>query len=342
MARSTTDAELEFAAKSTDSGIAIRLLRTGNHRTGCLANPVQADLNISVCVVTYRRPGRLARLLESLAQQAGSLPTFEIVVVDNDADSSAQPVCRQYEGLLPIRYEAELVRGISQARNRSVQASRGRYLAFVDDDCLVGPDWLAALYAATVESGADGVIGPISRQVEGELPGWVRQLKFFERPRWVTGTVIPWYWTHTCNACVRRSALPSAAPFDPALGLIGGEDVDLFARMIERGARVVAIESPGMEERRPAARANAAWLIRRSFRNGGTRAHIEWRNADRSQLARHLLDALWRAASHFARAPFRCAGSRSAAFACILRAVTDLGMAAWVVGLVYAEYRRPS
>lgn len=303
---------------------------------------MQADIDISICIITYRRPGPLGRLLASLTRQTGSLPSFEIVVVDNDAESSARPICRHYEARLPIRYEVERERGISMARNRSVQASRGRYLAFVDDDCFVGTDWLAALYRAAVESGADAVIGPISRHVEGELPDWIHQLKFFECPPWATGTPVPWNWTYTPNTCIRRSALPGEAPFDPALGLTGGEDIDLFARMIAGGARVVATEAPRMEELRPIARADPAWMIRRSFRNGGSWAHIEWRHASRLRRARNMLRSLGQAVSHLARAPFQLTRSRSAGFWCLLRAATALGAAAWVVGIVYGEYRRPS
>jgi len=302
---------------------------------------MQIDPDISICVVTYRRPGPLARLLASLSRQHGVLPKFEVVVVDNDAAGSAGAVCRQYEGTLPIRYEIEPERGISSARNRSVRSSRGRHLVFADDDCAVNPDWLATLYSAVAKSSADGLIGPIATTIEGDLPEWVRQLEFLARPRLVAGTLLPWYRTHTCNACIRRSALPSAAPFDPALGLIGGEDVDLFARMIEKGARLEAIETPVMEEYRPAFRANAAWHLRRSFRNGGTIAHIRWRRASGGRKARLALHALWEATSYLAGAIPAMRRSRTAAFASVLEAATELGKVAWVVGIVYAEYRHP-
>lgn len=302
---------------------------------------MQIDPDISVCVVTYRRPGPLARLLTSLSRQGGALPKFEVIVVDNDATGSAGAVCRQHEETLPIRYEIEPERGISPARNRSVRTSRGRFLVFADDDCVVGPDWLATLYNAVAGSSADGLIGPIATRVEGDLPQWVRQLSLLQRPRMAAGTLVPWYRTHTCNACIRRSALPSMAPFDPALGLIGGEDVDLFARMLKKGARLEAIEAPVMEEYRPAFRADAAWHLRRSFRNGGTIAHVEWRGASGKRRARLALGALWHAMSYLARAMPALRRSRTAAFASVLEAATALGKAAWVVGIVYAEYRHP-
>ena len=304
-------------------------------------NRLPTDLDISICIATYRRPGPLGRLLASLAVQAGALPSFEILVVDNDAEGGALAVCRQYEGRLPVRYEVERTRGISPARNRAVEASRGPYIAFVDDDCVVGPDWIATLYGAAVASGADGVFGPIIMRVEGEAPERTLRRRNQERRHRADGKPLAWHMTSACNACIRRSALPSGAPFDLTLALTGGEDVDLFARMIEGGARLVAIKAPVIEENRSAARANAAWFIRRSFRNGGTRAHVEWRGVRGALLFRHGLCALWRAASCLAHVPFALARSRSAAFAWLLASATALGMAAWTVGIVYAEYRRP-
>ena len=299
-----------------------------------------SDLDISVCILTYRRPEPLRRLLSALAEQAGPLPAFEIVIVDNDAAGSALAASRQYEGRLPIRYTVEPVPGIAPARNRSVKVSTGRYLAYIDDDCVVGPEWLREIHAAALASGAEGVIGPVVRKIEGEPPGPKPRADHLQPPPPRAGMALPWYLTHTQNSCLRRSALPGDAPFDPALALIGGEDVDLFARMIDAGARLMAIAGPVVEEYRPAARSSVAWLIRRTFRNGGTVAHVEWRNASGVRLAWLVLCALGQAAWQLMRTPFALFRSRSAAFACFLVSVRWFGMAAWAMGIVYREYGR--
>ena len=303
---------------------------------------MQPEPDISVCVVTYRRPDSLARLLRSLGRQEGALPAFEILVVDNDVEGTAAGVCRQFEGPLPIHYVVEPRRGISHARNRSVAASRGRYIAYVDDDHEVGPDWLAGLHAAAVGSGADGVFGPVNVNVEGELPAWVRSAGFFTYQPLVPGAPIPWYRTRTANCCLRRAALPGPAPFDPRLAFTGGEDVDLFDRMIRGGARLISIASPVIQDRRPAARANARWLLRRSFRIGGTTADIEWRGLGRAARLRYGIGALVLAARHLGLALLAIGRSRARAFACLLLAAEALGRAGRAVGLIYPEYARPS
>lgn len=303
---------------------------------------MQAEPEISVCIVTYRRAGLLVRLLGSMTRQSGRLPAFEVLVVDNDAAGSAAGVCREFEVSLPIRYVVEPKHGISHARNRSVQASRGRFIVYVDDDQEVGPDWLATLYAAAIESGADGIFAPIIIKMEGVLPEWIRSGGFFNYPQLVAGSAIPWYSARTGNCCLRRAALPSDAPFDPSLALIGGEDVELFSRMSREGAELIAVAAPVIIEHRTAARANAAWLIRRRFRNGGTFAHVEWRHLSRRKRAGRALIALGKSARHVLHALPCLQRSRAEAFRHVLLAVESLGQASWVAGVVYSEYARPS
>jgi succinoglycan biosynthesis protein ExoM len=303
---------------------------------------MQPEPDISVCIVTYRRPSSLARLLGCLARQEGALPAFEILVVDNDVERTAAEVCRRFEGCLPVRYAVEARRGISHARNRSVEASCGRYIAYVDDDHEVGPEWLAGLHAAAVASGADGVFGPVIVNVEGELPAWVRSADFFTYRPLVPCAPIPWHRTRTANCCLRRAALPGPAPFDPRLALTGGEDTELFERMIRSGARLISIPAPAIQDRRPAARANALWLLRRSFRIGGTGAYVEWRGLGRTVRLRYGTAALVISARELARALTAVGRSRAEAFARLLSATEALGRAAHTIGFMYPEYARPA
>jgi succinoglycan biosynthesis protein ExoM len=295
---------------------------------------------LSVCIITYRRPAPLGRLLASLANQTGMLPAFEVLIVDNDVEESALPVCKKFELLLPLRYVVEPMPGIAPARNRSVEASRAPYIAYLDDDQVVGPEWLTMLFNAAVGSGADGVFAPVVGKVEGELPEWLREVGFFDYAPIPSGSPIPRSRTRTGNCCLRRSALPSRAPFDVGLALVGGEDVELFGRMIRQGARLIAISEPVIHEIHPAARANAVWLIRRSFRNGGTFANCEWGGLGRLSQWRRAVRALFQSAMYSLYALRQLRRSRGAAFALFLRSCSALGRAAWVVGIVYAEYRR--
>src|SRR5262249_29687317 len=139
---------------------------------------------------------------------------------------------------------------------------------------------------------------------------------------------------------VRRASLPDAlAPFDVGLDLVGGEDIDLFARMVTRGARLVGAAGALVFEYREPSRMTARWLARRSFRNGGSMGHIEWRDRHGLSLIRDATAAAARSAGLALAALPRLMTSRAAALDCWLRSLESLGRAAWAIGFVYPEYR---
>src|SRR5262245_65678342 len=60
--------------------------------------------------------------------------------------------------------------GISHARNAGVAASRGFYVAFLDDDEVASPLWLASLLAAMREYATDIVVGPVRPAYPAGVP----------------------------------------------------------------------------------------------------------------------------------------------------------------------------
>src|SRR5215469_8442858 len=75
-------------------------------------------IRVAVCVATFRRPRPLETLLGALSQLSFAkvpAPAIQIIVVDNDATQSAEPVCRRLANSpWLIRYECEPQRGIAR------------------------------------------------------------------------------------------------------------------------------------------------------------------------------------------------------------------------------------
>jgi succinoglycan biosynthesis protein ExoM len=297
-------------------------------------------MEASVAIASFRRPEGLARLLRSLAAQQGGVPAFEVIVVDNDASGSAAPICDAFKGRLSLRYLLVPERGIARCRNSAVAASESPYIAFIDDDDEAAPGWLASLHRVAIANKADAVFGAVTFRFAEEPPAWIRQSGYRDPPAMTDGETLSWYRSRTNNAYVRRASLPDPlAPFDVGLDLVGGEDIDLFARMAARGAKLVAAGSAQVFEYREPSRMTARWLARRSFRNGGSMAHIEWRNRRGLPLMAGAALAAMRSAGLALAALPRLATSRAAALDCWLRSLESLGRAAWAIGFVYPEYR---
>lgn len=91
-------------------------------------------MNISVIVPTHNRAQLLARALQSVVTQA--TPPMEVIVVDDGSnDGTEEVVCTRFPEVQYIRQNNQ---GVSNTRNRGIEAARGDWLAFLDSD----DEWL--------------------------------------------------------------------------------------------------------------------------------------------------------------------------------------------------------
>lgn len=231
--------------------------------------------SVDVCIASFRRPELLEKLLNSLdLQDFGSGgPQVRIIVTDNDKNRSAEDVVRRFatRTRLPVVYDVEPTQNISLARNRSVSHATADFVAFVDDDEEVAEDWITNLLTTLRGYSADAVFGPVIPILPEDAPKWILDGRFFERPRYGTGTVLT--GGRTGNALVARHWLARYDKvFDPSLGLTGGEDSDLFERLVSCGAKLVWCDTALVHEKVPPNRCTLRWFFRRAFRGGQTTA----------------------------------------------------------------------
>lgn len=246
---------------------------------------------ISICVCTFKRPALLAQLLKSLAEldRPGDW-SYEIIVVDNDACASARPIVKEFRLAQPdirIEYEVEVEQSISRARNRTVALARGQAIAFIDDDESADRGWLAGLMESMAASAADAVFGPVIPLFPVGCPRWVVRGRFFERKHGAEGTRAG--FGRTTNALVLADwPKREPVPFDPKLGLTGGEDSDFFIRIKQKGARLAWSEKGITYEKIEENRLNLKWLLMRAFWGGQGTADLYLKGAGPLRTAAHF------------------------------------------------------
>lgn len=229
--------------------------------------------HISVCICTYKRPTLLKRLLSTLAtQETEGLFEYSVVIVDNDRNESARQVAKSaaIEFKTAVKYCVEPEQNIALARNKAVKESAGNFLAFIDDDEFSGKYWLRNLYKSFHEFKADGVLGPVKPHFEIEPPRWVVNGKFCERQAFQTGTIIHnAKHTRTGNVLFTRNIFVDKERwFDPLFGRTGGEDVDFFKRMMQRGKVFVWCNEAYVKESVPPERLTRSYFLRRALLRG--------------------------------------------------------------------------
>lgn len=109
---------------------------------------------ISVIVPVYNVEKYLERSVNSLLAQ--TYTEFEIILVDDGSTDSGGALCdsiKERDGRIRVLHKKN--GGLSSARNAGLKVAEGKYVAFVDSDDVVSPDYLLKLYSAMTAVGAD-------------------------------------------------------------------------------------------------------------------------------------------------------------------------------------------
>ena len=133
-------------------------------------------MKITVILCTYNRCANLNKALESVAASIVSEAwDWDVLVVDNNSADQTRQVtedfCRRYPGRFRYLFEPE--QGKSNALNAGIRASRADVLAFMDDDVIVDPTWLANLTKPLQNGDWAGSGGRILSQEIIEPPPWL-------------------------------------------------------------------------------------------------------------------------------------------------------------------------
>lgn len=220
----------------------------------------------------------LSQAIESVRAQ--ETPADEIVLAIDHSPELMAEAERRWPDLKLVENVEE--QGLSGARNSGVAACVGEVVAFLDDDAVAAPDWLARLTEAYREPavlGAGGAVRPA--WVEGK-PGW-----FPPEFDWVVGC------THSgmpaeratvrnlvgANMSFRREILAEAGGFRHELGRVGTipagcEETDLCIRIGQRwpDRKIVYDPAAAVDHVVPASRGGLSYFTSRCRGEGRSKA----------------------------------------------------------------------
>ena len=218
---------------------------------------------ISVIVTTYNREDALDAVLRSLAHQ--SEQNFEVVVADDGSTAKTAALLEYWQGkigkrLAHVWHEDRGFR-VAEIRNRAILVARGAYCLFLDGDCIVRPDFVAA-HRRLAEAGAfvTGNRVLLSRELTGKilreklapetwpLNRWIAERRRGGINRLAALLYLPlgplrrlrqgqWRGARSCNLAVWRSDLDRVDGFDADYTGWGKEDSDIIVRLLHAGVR---------------------------------------------------------------------------------------------------------
>lgn len=243
--------------------------------------------SVMIGIATYRRPDGLIRILRSI-ENLDCTYELTVLVVDNCSEESIG-----YEKVLGLQatYRHKLItvveasRGISNVRNTMIKTfienEHCNYLAMIDDDQEVSPDWMTRLVTTAKQFEADVVGSSVEARFDSVPPAWVLDLDLFSRKSRKSGVVEIVHGTGGVLISKDVFNRLGVQYFDEAFGLTGGGDKEFFYRLGKKGARFVFDGDAVCYEYYNADRLTYEWAQRRAERIGNAEARLKLKNGDK-------------------------------------------------------------
>lgn len=207
-------------------------------------------LKVSLIICTYNRSDILKKTLPYLIDL--TIPEsirLEIIIVNNNSDDDTDDVAEKFISFInrsgksiKSKYVFEQSQGLSFARNKGYSEASGDYIAYIDDECVLPPEWLIEASKIIEKEKPAFLGGPyLGKYMSSSASHWFKEsfgdsyiLKYNlpdgplnHRKRSLSGG----------NMFIRRDVFEKIGLFDVNLGMSGnivnyGEEVEFQRRFI--------------------------------------------------------------------------------------------------------------
>jgi GT2 family glycosyltransferase len=189
--------------------------------------------NLTVVVPTVGRPV-LAACLSALAD--GATWPVRVIVVDQSAGRGvADWVARLCDRGVDALHVPSRQRGAAAARNRGLERANTAFVAAVDDDCCVAPDWCDRLMERLRAHAGAIISGRVDPEGEQRVPSTITATA----PAVHTRPLRDRDPLFSGNMGTELSTFQRVGPFDESPSLAGAEDNDWGYRALRLGVPIV-------------------------------------------------------------------------------------------------------
>lgn len=237
---------------------------------------------LSIVVATYNRAQSLLRTLHSVVGQTAPAEKWECVVVNNNSTDNTEALFAEFAAANPtfdLKIVTETKQGLSNARNCGIAASKGEYIAIVDDDETL-EDTFAESYIEFFDAFPTAMAagGAVKACYESARPRWMSHFteQMIANPLDldIAVTIFPNSRVPAGgNMAFRREVFDRVGLFNPKLGrngqsLVGGEENDLFARLRREGELLYFVPNAAIYHHIPDSKLTDDYFDRLSYNVG--------------------------------------------------------------------------
>lgn len=238
----------------------------------------------SIIIPVFNRSEELEELLETIATQR--FRDFEVVVVEDGSQQPCEHVVDKFKSKFPIKYVVQENKGPGPARNTGAENAIGRWLIFLDSDCMLPADYLDLVSCETDCEDFDCFGGPDkphpSFNIKQKAIGYAMSSVL------TTGGIrgakenLDIFYPRSYNLGVRKSVFKVLEGFSE---MRFGEDLDFSMRLLKKGYSTRLIKSAFVFHKR---RNNFRSFFKQVYNSGIARINLEIRHKGTLKLVHTL------------------------------------------------------
>ena len=123
-------------------------------------------VKVSIIVQVYNTAKYLSMCIESLINQ--TLKDIEIILINDGSTDESESIIKKYKDKR-IKYIFKKNEGIGKTRNLGIEKTNGEYLAFIDSDDYIEPNFCEVMYNKAIKDECDIVICDYYKDINERL-----------------------------------------------------------------------------------------------------------------------------------------------------------------------------
>ena len=186
----------------------------------------------SIIIPALNEEKHIGACLDSICGLDSSQEEIEVLVVDNGSTDRTVAVVNSYSDRIDVRVLVRSELRVGGLRNAAAQLACGRYLAFLDADCLAPSNWIETASRIFLEYPGTITGSPYALPVDAGWPARIWHQRFHRNKK---GEVS---YVPGGNLLLERTLFWKIGGFDSFLR--SNEDSQFCSRALNRGTRVLA------------------------------------------------------------------------------------------------------
>ena len=198
---------------------------------------------VSIVILGFNQVEYTKKCIESIRHHTRQ--KYELILVDNGSKDGTEAFFRSIPGAKVIRNPENL--GVSKGWNQGMRLAAGEYILILNNDIIVGPDWLENMVRLAESDPSIGLVGPRSNYIAG--PQVVPEVPYRQEAE-ILPFIRKWQEEHALSAAefgfikgfchlIPRSVFEKVGFYDERFGKGNFEDDDYCVRVRYNGFRAL-------------------------------------------------------------------------------------------------------